>query len=143
MAFEPGDVVLVPFPYRDAAAVKTRPAVVVSSSDFNQAGDVWVVAITSHAPRSTWDHSLLDWQTARLQFGGITHAEPRKTRKLTEGKTLRHNAVLQRGCCGRCDSFIATSDSAFLPCISVFSVVNPPGCVFPQVVIGPVETRVA
>lgn len=68
MAFEPGDVVLVPFPYRDAAAVKTRPAVVVSSSDFNQTGDIWVVAITSHAPRSAWDHGLLDWQTARLQF---------------------------------------------------------------------------
>ena len=68
MAFEPGDVVLVLIPYQDAVAVKTRPAVVVSSSDFNQAGDVWVVAITSHAPRSTWDYGLLDWQTARLQF---------------------------------------------------------------------------
>ena len=51
MAFEPGDVVLVPFPYRDAAAVKTRPAVVVSSSEFNQAGDLpaWLLAATKVA----------------------------------------------------------------------------------------------
>ena len=68
MAFEPGDVVLVPFPYRDVNAIKTRPAVVVSSSDFNPSGDLGVVAITSHDPRSTWDYGLVDWQAARLQF---------------------------------------------------------------------------
>ncbi len=31
MAFQRGDVVLIPFPYTDLSASKTRPAVVVSS----------------------------------------------------------------------------------------------------------------
>ncbi len=31
MAFQQGEVVLIPFPYTDLSATKTRPAVVVSS----------------------------------------------------------------------------------------------------------------
>lgn len=32
---EPGDVLLVPFPYTDQSAVKQRPAVVLSSHAYN------------------------------------------------------------------------------------------------------------
>ena len=35
MAFEPGDVVFLPFPYRDQLAESVRPAVVISRIDFN------------------------------------------------------------------------------------------------------------
>ena len=38
MAFSPGDVVLVPFPYRDRLAERARPAVVVSSAGFILSG---------------------------------------------------------------------------------------------------------
>ena len=48
MAFRAGDVVLVPFPYRDRLAERARPAVVVSADAYNQHGDVVVAAITSH-----------------------------------------------------------------------------------------------
>jgi mRNA interferase MazF len=65
---KPGDVVLVPFPYRDQLAESTRPAVVVSSAAYNQSGDLIVAGITSHPPRGPFDHALVDWQAAGLQF---------------------------------------------------------------------------
>ena len=42
------DVVVVPFPYSDRLAEKRRPALVVSSENFNaETGLLWVVMITS------------------------------------------------------------------------------------------------
>ncbi|MDW8365853.1 MAG: type II toxin-antitoxin system PemK/MazF family toxin [Abditibacteriales bacterium] len=37
MAFERGDVVLVPFPFADLTTTKARPAVIVSSDTFTAA----------------------------------------------------------------------------------------------------------
>ena len=66
MANEPGDVVFLPFPYRDQLAESVRPAVVVSRKEFNQRGDLIVAAVTTHAPRWPTDVALLDWQAANL-----------------------------------------------------------------------------
>jgi mRNA interferase MazF len=67
MAYEPGDVVLVPFPYRDRDATSTRPAVVVSCRAYNnQTDDLVIAGITSHPPRSSWDYELQDWSVAGL-----------------------------------------------------------------------------
>jgi mRNA interferase MazF len=68
MAFRNRDVVLIPFPYRDRLAEKTRPAVVVSGSGYNQYGDLVIAAITTQPPRFPTDYALLDWQTAGLQY---------------------------------------------------------------------------
>jgi mRNA interferase MazF len=68
MAFSAGDVVLVPFPYRDRLAERARPAVVVSADTYNQHGDVVVAAITSHAPRVAMDFALRDWAAAGLKL---------------------------------------------------------------------------
>lgn len=40
-----GDIVIVPFPYTDLTAVKTRPALVISKN--NRSDDLILVAITS------------------------------------------------------------------------------------------------
>jgi mRNA interferase MazF len=68
MAFSAGDVVLVPFPYRDRLAERTRPAVVVSALAYNQQGDLVIAAVTSQAPRFATDYALQDWAAAGLQF---------------------------------------------------------------------------
>ena len=66
MAYEPGDIVFLPFPYRDQLAESVRPAVIISRTDFNQRGDVIVAAVTTHAPRWPTDVALLDWKAANL-----------------------------------------------------------------------------
>ena len=68
MAFSAGDVVLLPFPYRDRLAERARPAVVVSAADYNRQGDVVVAGITSHAPRFPTDCELSDWRGAGLKM---------------------------------------------------------------------------
>ena len=67
MAYEAGDVVLVPFPYRDRTAASTRPAVVISCRAYNATNDLVIAAITSH-PASSRDYELQDWGLAGLRF---------------------------------------------------------------------------
>ena len=46
--YQRGDVVLIPFPFTDLTTIKTRPAVVVSISEFEkETGDLTVAMITS------------------------------------------------------------------------------------------------
>ena len=68
MAHEAGDVVLVPFPYRDRDTTSTRPAVVVSCRSYNQTDDLVIAGITSHPPRSSRDYALQDWSAAGLRL---------------------------------------------------------------------------
>lgn len=52
MSFNRGDVVLVPFPFTDLTTQKQRPALVISSNDFNSYSlDVILLGITSQIPK--------------------------------------------------------------------------------------------
>lgn len=86
-ACERGDVVLVPFPFTDLSAVKRRPALVVSSTEYNTVtGDVIIAQITSRAdsPSRPGDHRLTRWQTAGLPLPSIVRAR----------MTTLHNSLL-------------------------------------------------
>jgi len=51
-SFKQGDVIKVPFPYTDRSTRQSRPALVVSAGDLEDAhGLLWVVMITSAANR--------------------------------------------------------------------------------------------
>ena len=68
-AYEFGDIVLVPFPFTDQSAVKKRPAVIISSGDYNRhRPDIIIMAVTSqiHSPRYFGDLTITDWQQAGL-----------------------------------------------------------------------------
>lgn len=67
MAFEAFDVVVVPFPFTDRRAARRRPALIVSSTDFNETHDESILAMITSA-RSGWpsDIALRDWQEAGL-----------------------------------------------------------------------------
>ena len=66
MVYEPGDVVFLPFPYRDQLAESVRPAVIVSRVDFNRRGDLIVATITTDAARIPTDVTMADWKSANL-----------------------------------------------------------------------------
>ena len=66
--FEPFDVVVVPFPFTDKAAVKRRPSLVVSTQTFNDRHDQLVLAMITSAHQSDWpsDVHLKEWRAAGL-----------------------------------------------------------------------------
>jgi len=56
--FDAGDIVLLPFPFTDLSAAKTRPALVMTTRPKNDAGpDLVVCAITSNLANAA--HSVL------------------------------------------------------------------------------------
>lgn len=68
-AFDFGDIVLVPFPFTDQTTTKQRPAVVVSSQDYQrERADIIVLAITSRQRRTedSFDVPLQSWRHAGL-----------------------------------------------------------------------------
>lgn len=62
-----GDIVLLPFPFTDLSATRTRPAVVMSTEDFERETGDFTVAMVTSVPRTTpFDYELQDWQAANL-----------------------------------------------------------------------------
>ncbi|MCY4220707.1 MAG: type II toxin-antitoxin system PemK/MazF family toxin [Thiotrichales bacterium] len=70
MIFEPFDVVVVPFPFSDREAERRRPAVIVSSLDFNANHDQSVLAMITTAGGGEWpsDIAIRDWNEAGLSL---------------------------------------------------------------------------
>lgn len=68
MAFEPFDVVAVPFPLAAGAEGKRRPALVVSSPSFIRGGHHLVLAMITAARGEAWpsDVHVGHWQAAGL-----------------------------------------------------------------------------
>ncbi len=69
MAFQRGEVVLIPFPYSDLSAVKTRPAVVVSSDLYHAVRpEILVTYVSSQVAQAhpLIDYVLRDWAAAGL-----------------------------------------------------------------------------
>lgn len=66
-----GDVVLVPFPFSDAATTKKRPAIVVSTDRFNAGNlDVLVVGVT-HSPHAVHRPGTVKLTEAERKAGGL------------------------------------------------------------------------
>lgn len=69
MAYQRGDVVLIPFPYTDLSASKTRPAIVVSSDLYHAERTELLLAYVSSQVshfNSKIDYLLNDWAAAGL-----------------------------------------------------------------------------
>ncbi len=68
-AYKPGDVILVAYPFEERAGGRRRPALVVSSPEYNDAtGELVVTQITSRisAPPRLGDYQIQDWKEAKL-----------------------------------------------------------------------------
>jgi mRNA interferase MazF len=65
--YEPGDIVLVPFPFTDQSGTKQRPGVVLSSATHNRNhADVILAPITSQVGHLPDEANLQDWRTGGL-----------------------------------------------------------------------------
>jgi mRNA interferase MazF len=61
--YEFGDVVLVPFPFTDQTAAKRRPAVIVSSLEYQrELPDLLLMAVTSRAAQGFGELSIQRWR---------------------------------------------------------------------------------
>jgi mRNA interferase MazF len=72
MPFEPGEVVVIKFPFTNQAGAKQRPAVVVSTRDYNsRRPDVILIALTSQirSPLGYSEVAIEDWQRSRAEPG--------------------------------------------------------------------------
>lgn len=73
MNYNPFTVIVVPFPFTDSAKAKKRPAIVVSTNDYqNQTGHITLLMITS-AHHTKWfgDYSIQDLKSAGLPTQSI------------------------------------------------------------------------
>ena len=92
-SYKRGDVVLVPFPFTDLSTTKRRPALVVSSDEFNATrDDVIVVAITSQLP------AVLLYDEHAISPGdlGLCGLPKPSIVKLSKIVTLHQQLVLKR-----------------------------------------------
>lgn len=70
--FEPGDVVVVPFPFTDRQTTKRRPALVLSNATQFDVGHCVLAMITSHG-NATWllDTTIQNGASAGLKAASI------------------------------------------------------------------------
>ncbi len=58
MTYKAFDVVVVPFPFTDRAAIKRRPALVVSGAPFNDSHAQVVLAMITSAVHAGWPSDM-------------------------------------------------------------------------------------
>lgn len=61
--YNPGEIVLLSFPFSDARTEKRRPALIMLDTGDD---DIIVARITSQPPRNSFDLELIDWEKAGL-----------------------------------------------------------------------------
>ncbi len=106
MIFEPLDVVVVPFPFTDRRAAKRRPALIVSSADFNRAQKQSILAMITSAG-SDWpsDVAIRDWRAAglnvpcKVRFKLFTLADALLVRKI--GRLSQRDGEAVKAALGR------------------------------------------
>jgi mRNA interferase MazF len=77
---DPGDVILIAFPFTDVGAVKRRPALVLMPSGTN---DLLLARITSRSPRSPWDVLVDAWSEAGLLAASVVRLDKLATLQRT------------------------------------------------------------
>ncbi|MCY3624877.1 MAG: type II toxin-antitoxin system PemK/MazF family toxin [Candidatus Dadabacteria bacterium] len=73
VTFKPHDIVVVSFPFTDSSVKKRRPALVISSEEFNENHDQLILAMVTTAKRSSWqsDIKLKDPADANLAVPSV------------------------------------------------------------------------
>ena len=108
--FIPGCVVKIKFPYQDDPnRYKERPAIVMQVG--NNAVNVLLLKVTSHASRGGYDYTLRDTQMANLKTGSVVRCN--------------HTLTLPGGY--KCESIGTLSNYDFINVTTLFSSANVAG----------------
>lgn len=83
--YQAWDIVVVPFPFTDRNSSKRRPALVLSSKDFNNGCQQLVLAMITSAKQSAWP---LDQQITDLASCGLTKPSKLRQKLFTLDKRL-------------------------------------------------------
>lgn len=91
--FNKGDVILIPFPFTDLSATKQRPALIISSDQFNNKhNDVVAMAVSSQIPSQIPEEEYL-LSSADMKTSGL----PRKSViKLGKVITINQSLIIKK-----------------------------------------------
>jgi mRNA interferase MazF len=105
-SWQKNDIVVVPFPYSDRMAEKTRPALVISGRRIKQHGVVWVAMVTSAAndPRDC-DVPVPDLRRAGLPVPSVVRTA--KIACIEPGRILRKAGTLSPAAARKVAAYIA------------------------------------
>ena len=75
--YKPFDVVVVPFPFTDRGSNKRRPALILSSTEYQERTGHLILCMITTATRSNWfnDVALKEWARAGLPHASIVRAK--------------------------------------------------------------------
>jgi mRNA interferase MazF len=76
--YRPGEIVLLSFPFADAAGAKRRPALVLIDTGDE---DIVVARVTSQKPQTNLDIELVEWQQAGLLLPSVVRVHKLATVK--------------------------------------------------------------
>ena len=105
--YDRGDVILVPYPFGERAGGRKRPALVISSRDYNQAtGELVIAQITGRvsAPERPGDSPVDDWKQANLPGPAMVRS---RLATLTTSLVLRRLGKLSQNDFERAQAAIA------------------------------------
>lgn len=71
-SYRPGEIVLLAFPFTDAAGTKRRPALVLLDTGD---ADIVVARVTSQIALTVFDVALTAWQQAGLRLPSVVRAQ--------------------------------------------------------------------
>jgi mRNA interferase MazF len=101
--FDPGDLVLLTFPFTDGLAAKRRPALVLLDTGN---GDIVAARVTSQPAMSEFDVPIENWEKTNLKLPSVARRHKlvtydkrlvaRRLGRLPPGDWLRVVAVLQQ-----------------------------------------------
>ncbi len=84
-----GEIFLVHFPFTDGTTTKVRPALVVSSDEYNSGPDVIILPLTSRVDSSLPHQYVIDMNLRKFRCAGLRHSSAIKlTVPMTIEKTL-------------------------------------------------------
>jgi mRNA interferase MazF len=86
MAYEPFDVVVVPFPYADRLAEKRRPAIVISNPNLEKQYNLTWLAMVTSAENQPWS---CDVEISGLKSAGLPSPSRIRPAKIATADTSR------------------------------------------------------